>query len=499
MKRSILRTVRDTLVATTLPDGLLSLSKIACIVFVFCAATAIISPAQGPSFITLYSFGGGTDGANPAFVNLVQGKDGKLYGTTQVSSGTAGTVFKIATTPSKPTTLHVFCTQGYPCADGANPYAGLTLATNGKFYGTTTLGGKNPANGTVFQITSAGSFKTIYNFSGTADGSFPEAAPIQAKDGHLYGPTVQGGSSSDGTLYEMTTAGGLIPPSFSFDGGNGNQPYGRLLQGKDGNYYGTTAQVTSGDGTVFVIKVDGIHTLHTFKGTDGGYPIGGLIQATNGTFYGTTNTAGGNLQGGTVFSITAAGKFKTLHSFCAKSRCTDGSSPLASLIQASDGNLYGTTFYGGTNYTSCAGGCGTIFKITTAGKFTTLYNFCSQENCADGSQPKGGLVQATNGSFYGTTYYGGTYGIGTVFSLSDGLGPLAKILPTLGTAGATVMILGDNLTGATKVTFNGVPAAFTVVSGTEIKVIVPTGATTGTVEVVTPGGRLKSDAIFQVD
>ena len=498
MKSSILRTLRGTLVATTFADGLFSLSKMACIVSVFCAATASISPAQGPSFITLYSFGGGTDGANPAFVNLVQGKDGKLYGTTQVSSGTAGTVFKIATTPSTPTTLHVFCIQGYPCSDGANPYAGLILASNGKFYGTTTLGGKYPANGTVFQITSTGSFKTIYNFNGTAHGSFPEAAPIQAKDGDLYGPTVHGGSSSDGILYAVSTAGAL-DDSLNFTGGNGIQPYGRLVQGTDGNYYGTTAQVKSGDGTVYVVKAGVIHTLHTFKGTDGGYPIGGLIQATNGSFYGTTNTAGGNLQGGTVFSITAAGNFKTLHSFCSKPHCTDGSSPLASLIQASDGNLYGTTFFGGTNYTSCAGGCGTIFKITTAGKFTTLYNFCSQEDCADGSQPKGGLVQATNGSFYGTTYYGGTYGIGTVFSLSDGLGPLAKILPTLGPAGATVMILGDNLTDTTRVTFNSVPAAFTVVSSTEIEATVPTGATTGAVTVDTPGGTLKSNAIFQVD
>ena len=499
MKSSILRTLRGNLVATTNADGLFSLSKMACIVSVFCAATAILAPAQGPSLITLYSFGGGTDGANPAFVNLVQGKDGMLYGTTQVSSGTAGTVFKIATTPSTPTTLHRFCTQGYPCPDGASPYAGLLLASNGMFYGTTTLGGKNPTNGTVFQITSAGSFKTIYNFSGTTDGSFPEAAPIQAKDGDLYGPTVHGGSSNDGILYAISTAGKL-DDSLSFTGVNGLQPYGRLVQGTDGNYYGTTAQVDSGDGTVFVVKNGVIQTLHKFSGTDGGYPVGGLIQATNGTFYGTTNTAGGNTQGGTVFSITAAGKFKTLHNFCAKSRCTDGSSPLASLIQASDGNLYGTTFYGGTHYTACAAGCGTIFKISTAGTgFQILYNFCSQEECTDGSQPKGGLVQATNGTLYGTTYYGGTYNIGTVFGLSDGLAPLAKILPTLGTAGATVMILGDNLTGATRVTFNGVPAAFTVVSRTEIKATVPAGATTGAVEVVTPGGTLKSDAIFQVD
>jgi len=513
MKRSSVRTLRSTLVAATLPDGLftspaarsrkensvrkLGRTKMAGIVSVFCAATAILSPAQ-PTFKSLFSFQG-SNGANPGYYNLVQGRDGNLYGTTEVSGGTSeGTVFKFATTASKPTTLYKFCTQGYPClTDGAKPYAGLVLASNGKFYGTTTLGGTTD-NGTVFQITSTGSFKTIYNFGGTTTGSVPWATPIQAKDGDLYGGTSIGGSDNDGVLYAISTAGKL-DDSLTFTGDNGIYPFGKLVQGTDGNYYGTTGEVESGDGTVFVVKEAAIHTLHKFTGTDGGDPIGGLVQARNGTFYGTTSTDGGPLQAGTVFSITAAGAFKTIYKFCARKNCTDGSTPYATLIQASDGNLYGTTYLGGANNTNCNGGCGTIFKITTAGKLTTLYNFCSQRNCADGYQPEGGLVQATNGTLYGTTYYGGTTDSGTVFSLSVGLKPFAKILSTLGTAGATVMILGDNLTGATKVSFNGVPAAFAVVSSTEIEATVPTGATTGTVTVVTPGGTLESNALFQVD
>jgi uncharacterized repeat protein (TIGR03803 family) len=504
MKSSILSTLRGALVATTLPDGLFSLSKTACIVFALCAATAIISPAQESEFHSLSSFDGTcTSGANPGYGNLVQGKDGKLYGTTEVCSGNGGTVFKI-TTAGKIQTLHVFCTQGYPCSDGAEPYAGLTLASNGMFYGTTTLGGKNPANGTVFQITSAGKLKTIYNFSGTTDGSFPEAAPFQAKDGNLYGTTSIGGSSNDGTLYEMSTAG-TNEVSFSFTGGNGELPYARLVQGTNQNIYGTTSQATSGNGTVFaILPKTGFATLYTFKGAKkGGYPFGGLIQASNGNFYGTTSSGGANGQGGTVFSMTPAGKVTTIYNFCAKPNCTDGRNPEASLVQATDGNLYGTTYNGGANSNpNCLtnSGCGTIFQITTAGKLTTIYNFCGLESCADGNQPQGGLVQATNGTFYGTTSSGGTEFAGTVFSLSvEGMKPFVKMLPTWGTAGATATILGDNLTGATKVTFNGIPAAFTVVSSTEIEVTVPTGATTGAVTVDTPGGRLESNAIFQVD
>jgi uncharacterized repeat protein (TIGR03803 family) len=478
----------------------LSLSKTACIVFAFCAATAIMSPAQ-TKFTWVYSFDGqgAHGGANPGFGNLVQGPDGYLYGTTEVSVGTEGTVFKISTA-GKLKTLYVFCTGGEPCLYGAKPLGGLSLGSNGKFYGTASLGG-SPGDGTVFQITSAGKLTWLYDFGTTTNGSQPWAPPILAANKLLYGTTSIGGSANEGTIYEMTTTG-TNAASLSFTGKNGVHPYGRLIQATNGTLYGTTSQLASGNGTVFAVtESEGFKTLHKFTGaTNGGFLVGGLVQASNGTFYGTTSTGGAHLSGGTVFSITAAGTFKTLYSFCAKSSCTNGSTPLASLIQASDGNLYGTTYNGGANTTSCDGGCGTIFKITPAGTLTTVYNFCSQSGCTDGYYPQGGLVQATNGTFYGTTFYGGKSGsAGTVYSLSVGLAPFVKVLPTLGKAGTTAMILGDNLTGATKVSFNGVPAAFTVVSSTEIEVTVPTGANTGTVAVVTPGGTLKSNAIFQVD
>jgi uncharacterized repeat protein (TIGR03803 family) len=484
----------------------LSLSKTACIVLAFCAPTAIVSPAQTESpaqanLTWVYSFDGqgAHGGANPGYGNLVQGPDGYLYGTTEVSVGTEGTVFKISTA-GKLKTLCIFCTKGQPCLFGATPLGGVTLASNGMFYGTTSLGGYYNL-GTVFQITSAGKLTRLYAFGG-GEGAEPAAAPIQAANGLLYGTTSIGGAANDGTIYEMTTTG-ANPFSVSFTGANGIYPYARLIQATNGTLYGTTSQLKSGNGTVFAVtENEGFKTLHKFTGaTSGGYPLGGLVQASNGTFYGTTSTGGAHLTGGTVFSITAAGAFKTIYSFCAKTDCTDGAHPMASLIQGSDGNLYGTTYNGGTNTTSCNAGCGTIFRITTAGKLTTVYNFCSQSGCTDGYYPQGGLVQATNGTFYGTTYYGGKFGsAGTVYSLSLGLAPFVKVLPTLGKAGATAMILGDNLTGATKVSFNGLPAPFTVVSSTEIQATVPAGATTGTVTVDTPGGgTLTSNAIFQVD
>ena len=467
----------------------------AVLIMMVCAATSIISPAQ-TTFTSLFTFAG-PNGANPRAVNLVQGPDGYLYGTTQVSTGTNGTVFKISTA-GQLTTLHTFCTSGYPCEDGATPYQGVMLDSNGKFYGTTTGGGAN-SDGTVFQITSAGTLTTLHSFDGT-DGTEPEVGLIQATNGDLYGTTTEGGTAGEGTIYQITTAGTLTS-LLSFNGTNGIYPDAQLLQGTNGDFYGTTFEGDSNSGTIFKITSAGVlTTLHKFDGTDGGGPTGALIQASNGNFYGTTSGNGANGTGGTVFEITAAGTFKTLYSFCAKTDCTDGSTPNAGLIQATDGNLYGTTFSGGANITSCNGGCGTLFKITTAGKLTTLYNFCSESNCTDGSAPWGGLVQDTNGTFYGTTYYNGagSSDAGTVFSLSVGLAPFVKTVPTSGAVGASIMILGTNLTGATKVTFDGTAATFTVVSATEITATVPTGAKKGTVVVTIPSGTLKSNVAFVV-
>jgi uncharacterized repeat protein (TIGR03803 family) len=180
----------------------------------------------------------------------------------------------------------------------------------------------------------------------------------------------------------------------------------------------------------------------------------------------------------------------TLHNF--ESQEDDG--PKGALVQSTDGSFYGTASEGG------AYGYGTVFKITPTGTLTTLYSFCSQSGCSDGASPFGALVQDTNGTFYGTTLLGGACPEcgGTVFSVHVGLGPFVKSQPAFGRMGAVVKILGTNLTGANSVTFNGTAAALTVVSNSLITTIVPTGATTGTVQVATPSRTLSSNVPFRV-
>jgi uncharacterized repeat protein (TIGR03803 family) len=228
--------------------------------------------------------------------------------------------------------------------------------------------------------------------------------------------------------------------------------------------------------------------------TDGAYPDAGLVQATSGDFFGTTQE-GGAYGYGTVFRITPSGTLTTLHAFGAQSG--DGQYATAGLVQATSGEFFGTTQDGG------AYGYGTAFRITASGTLTTLYSFCSQgigiyPDCTDGAYLFAGLVQATNGDLYGATGYGGVDGDGTIFRLYVGLGPFVKTLPTSGKAGSLVKILDTDLAGATSVTFNGTAAKFTVVSASEIATTVPNGASTGMIEVVTPGGTLSSSVPFRV-
>jgi uncharacterized repeat protein (TIGR03803 family) len=282
---------------------------------------------------------------------------------------------------------------------------------------------------------------------------------------------------------------------------DGDYANGSLIQATNGNLYGETETGgTYNGGTIFGITPKGeVTTLYSFEGTDGFYPIGGLIQAANGEFYGVTDGGGSgnnpNCDGcGTVFKITSAGKLTTLYNFCSRSNCSDGAYPNGPLIEGTDGNFYGTTYQGGVGF------YGTVFEITPAGKLTTLYDFCALANCADGFGPFGGLLQATNGNFYGTTYgnYDGQAPYGTLFSLSNGLGPFVAFVRSGGKVGQTAGILGQGFTGASSVMLNGVPANFTVVSDTFIEATVPTGATTGHVTVTTPGGILTSNVPFYV-
>jgi uncharacterized repeat protein (TIGR03803 family) len=242
----------------------------------------------------------------------------------------------------------------------------------------------------------------------------------------------------------------------------------------------------NGDGTVFKITTSGtLTTLHSFDVTDGAVPYAGLIQATDGNLYGTTYAGGANNGYGTVFKITTSGTLTTLHSFDA----TDGAGPYAGLVQATNGDLYGTTEYGGSN-----GGFGTVFKITPSGTLTTLHSF----DATDGAGPYAGLVQATNGDFYGTTFEGGS-DFGTVFSLSMGLKAFLEIQSTSGKEGAKVGILGQGFSSSSVVKFGGTKATTIVLSGTTyITATVPAGALTGSVTVTTGSTTLTSTKTFKV-
>lgn len=371
-------------------------------------ATAVALPAQ--TYTTLHSFDG-TDGSQPLYAPLLQASNGNLYGTTSIGGAhTDGTVFQI-TTSGTLTTLHNF--NRFNPTDGSEPYGGLIQARDGNLYGTTTGGGSHNS-GTVFKITTSGTLKLLGSLNYAVDGAIPYAGVVQATNGSFYGTTTEG-ELGQGTVYEITSFG-QITAVYNF-AANGVQPIAPVIQASNGNFYGTAyTDGAFGCGTIFEVTLNGAFTLlHNFTGGDGCFPYGALVQGSDGNLYGTA-TAGGAHNGfnaGTFFNITPTGTFTLLHVFDR----TDGAGPEGALVQATDGNFYGTTYAGG------ASGKGTVFKVTPSGTVTTLYSFCPQSGCFDGSNPIAGLVQASNGTFYGTTFSGGSENDGTVFSLSTGLEP----------------------------------------------------------------------------
>ena len=384
----------------------------------FIALTACSSGDNQPTpkyrYQQLYRFTDIPDGKYPRG-GVIQGSDGNLYGTTQ-RGGTGssaegisgiGTIFKL-TLQGQKTVLYSFnnSTGGF---DGAYPYAGLLQGSDGNLYGTT-FGGGTKNRGAVFKITTQGQETILYSFSGNTsgskDGASPQAGLLQGSDGNLYGTAYDGGAGKGyGTVFKVTPQG-QYTSLVNFGGGtDGAYPYASLTQAS-GGAYGTTAggglAIAPNSGTVFKLTSSGKTTVYTFAGGNDGVNPTGLIQASDGNLYGTT-IAGGANNNGTVFKVTPSGVKTTLYSF---SGGTDGAYPQAGLLQATDGNLYGTTRAGGN-------GNGTVFKITTQGQKTTIYNFGGG---TDGAYPYASLIQASDGNFYGTTYGGGN-GNGTVFKI----------------------------------------------------------------------------------
>lgn len=459
-------------------------------VWVLLLAAVIAAPAQ--TFTTLANFNW-KDGAHPWYVAPVQGINGNFFGTT-FSGGTrtahcdpaypgCGGIFEM-TAAGAITIVHKF--DG---TDGANPMAGLLLAASGDFYAATSNGGGGLNDcGTIYRVTPG---FILHVFQG-ADGCGPNEL-IEGADGNFYGTTVGGGPyPPKGTVFKITPEGTLTT-LHNFSGSDGAEPLSALLEGADGNFYGTTQQGGVNDcGTIFKVTPDGSFTsLYGFcddnSPYDGVNPYGALVQDRAGNLYGTTSEGGGNGCCGTVYQMTAAGEVTTLHAFCPY--CPDGYYVYDKLLLATDGNLYGTT-------DEVAGtiDCGIIFRITPAGAFTVLHTF----DGTDGCNSQGGLSQGTDGALYGAATFGGAGNYGTVYRLSVGLGPYVKTLPHSGRPGAAIKILGTNLAGTTSVRFHGMAAEFTVISRTEIDATVPESATTGDIQVQTPGGTLRSGGAFLV-
>jgi uncharacterized repeat protein (TIGR03803 family) len=387
-------------------------------------ATLSVFPvsAQGTRLATLYSFTGGADGGIPN--GLALGSNGVLYGTTQGGGAYhVGTIFSITTNGTFQTLV------SFNITNGSNPQAALLPGAGGNFYGTAEDGGTN-ADGTVFKLTPGGSLLTLVSFSNEANIN-PYTALTQGADGNFYGASANADTVGDGNVYELTTNGALNVV-YSFTGGlDGNEPVAALALGTDGDFYGlTTGGAAHGHGGVFRMTPAGAQTnLYSFTGGADGYnAIGKLVQGSDGNFYGVTrrNAVSGVTFYGTIFKVSTNGLLTTLYTLN-PFVYGDGAYPFAGLIHSADGNFYGTTLTDG------GAGYGTVFRFTSAGAFTTLLYFNGAD---DGASPESALVQDDAGNFYGTTTAGGPFGKGSIFKLSITSAPQITAQPASQTAAA---------------------------------------------------------------
>jgi uncharacterized repeat protein (TIGR03803 family) len=428
-----------------------------------CGSASTASP-----FVTLYTFTGGADGGQPD-AGLIQDAAGNFYGTTEFGgAANFGVVFKLDTT-GKEAVLYSF--EGG--ADGAHPRAGLVQDSEGNLYGTTFEGGVGPCHqqspnsrgatpttcGTVFKVDSFGKESILHSFTGEPDGANPSAGLAMDAIGGLYGTTSYGGTLGFGTVFKLDTSG-KESVLHSFTSWDGAIPSAGLIQDAEGNLYGTTFRGgTSNLGTVFKLDTTGTETvLYSFMGgTDGAHPSAGLVRDATGNLYGTT-VAGAELcfiigytpptpstfeYCGIVFKLDPVGKETLLHKFTGP---PDGAIPHAGLIVDAAGNLYGTTYEGGTGGCFIAAGygpeflgCGSVFKLDPTGMETLLYSFPG----ASGSNwgPTSSLTLDAAGNLYGTTSQGGGVcgglGCGGVFKLSADIVPPQVSPPTFSPLGGT--------------------------------------------------------------
>lgn len=435
--------------------------------------------AAAQTYTDLHDFDCTVEGCAPSYpAVMAQGRDGNLYGTTNAGgSAGMGTVFKL--TPAGAfTTIYNFSGP-----DGQNPDSGLTLGPDGNFYGTTERGGSNNF-GTIFKITSAGILTTLHTFANLGDAYTPHGAPVLGRNGELYGTTC---SQNPPWIFYSITPLGVFHQLGSVPG----CPFGSLILGADGNFYGTS-QVggTLGDGTVFRITPAGVLTIvHSFDYTDGAYLYSPVVQGGDGLLYGTTS--GGGQGPGVIFRVNPnTGAFSDLHEWTSTD-LNDGKSPYAGLVAASDGNFYGATTLGANTGNASNG---TLFKIKSGGTYSIEHVF----DYNDGSDEIATPMQHTNGKIYGLADRGGAHTDGVIYSLDEGIKPFIRLASPDAAVGKTIQIVGTGLKTATSVTFGAVPATFTAISQTYLSAVVPANATAGFIMVTTPTATYTSNRKFQV-
>lgn len=391
---------------------------------IFLLSCTVATAAFAQSFKVLYSFSGGADGGNPS-EGLVLDSKGNLYGTTSYGGNGnctqngltgCGTVFKV-TDQKAETVLYSF--QGG--SDGEYPWGGLAIDKKGYLFGTTPNGGLG--FGVVFSLDQNGTERILQRFKGGKDGGYPYATLSLDHEGNLYGTTTSGGDlhcgtrdEGCGTLFELD--GGMqVIHHFAGTPSDGNFPgYGAVVIDSSGDLYGTTGEGGAANyGTVYKVSLTGKYSvLYSFSGTsDGCEPLGRLAADEDGNLYGTTSACG-DFNQGTIFRLSRTGSLSVLHTF-GRYGTKGGNAPFGGVVRDRNGNLYGTTLFGGGECGLSQSGCGTVFEFSPEGSIRYLHRF---NGTSDGASPWCNVILDAAGNLYGTTTIGGSGGAGTMWKIA---------------------------------------------------------------------------------
>jgi uncharacterized repeat protein (TIGR03803 family) len=482
MKSTGLQKIESRPVAKTAAFALTLLAIMACV-----ATSSVLAYAQIPAPTLLYPFQGGTTDVAFPWGLVAQGRDGNLYGTAQArgADGNNGGVFMV--TPAGVETL-VGSFPGTWVSCGF----GLTLALDGNFYGTCQLGGANNA-GLIYRVTPAGVFTDIYDFlDRTTDACCPIGGLVLGANGDLYGVSNEYGESSSPTVAFSISTAGVYKTLYTFSDGN-NYP-SVLTAGADGNFYGTEADADGYGNVGGVFRLSSTGTFKLLYGFDNSVnvdgPSTGVVRDSNGKLYGATAFPSGT-GNGALYDVTTGGKLTDIYNFPASLNFDESAN---NMIQASNGELYGASYNGGT---SAVGG---LYELTSANVFSS-YSFATDSNM--GGNPGAPLMQNTNGILYGINSAGNAAvaGYGTVFQLDIGADPFIALLTPVysGKEGAQVQILGQGFSKSSVVKFGGTEATTTKLTGsTFILATVPTGALTGDVTVTTGSTVLSTVSTYSI-